>query len=129
MANFKDWVLGAAATASKVKIIERQVGDVMILDVEGNILTGVSAAVLRATIRRLLAAGHRKIFLNLARVRWVDSEGIGELVAALVAVTREGGQIKLLKVRDKLRELLRITGLHTVFDIYDDELTALNDYQ
>lgn len=101
----------------------------MILDVEGNILTGESAAAVRDTIRRLLAAGHRKIFLNLAQVRWVDSEGIGELVAAHVAVTRAGGQIKLLKVRDRIRELLTITGLHTVFDIYDDELTALNDYQ
>lgn len=129
MVNFKDWALGAAAKASKVKLAERQVGDVMILDVEGNILTGESAAAVRDTIRRLLAVGHRKIFLNLAQVRWVDSEGIGELVAAHVAVTRAGGQIKLLKVRDRIRELLTITGLHTVFDIYDDELTALNDYQ
>lgn len=128
MEHLKDWALGVAAKASKVNVRERQNGDVMILDLEGNIITGESAGTVRAIVRRLLAAGHRKIFLNMARVRWVDSSGIGELIAAHVAVARVGGQIKLLKVRPNIKTLLTATGLATVFAIYDDELTALNDY-
>lgn len=129
MNNLKDWALGIASRASKVKFNERQVGDVMILEVGGNIITGEGADNVRDIIRRLLAEGHRKILLNLEHVRWIDSTGLGELVAALTAVTREGGQIKLLKARGNIYELMAITGLHTVFAIYDDELQALNDYQ
>jgi len=128
MNNLKDLAISLAGKISKVSITERQVGDVSILDIEGNIITGESAQTVRGIIRRLLAEGRCKIFLNLAQVRWVDSEGLGELVSALVAVTREGGQIKLLKVRGNIRELLEITGLHAIFAIYDDELEALNDY-
>jgi anti-sigma B factor antagonist len=126
--QFKDWALGIAAKASKVNIKERQNGDVMILDLEGNIITDESAGAVRVIIRRLLAAGHRKIFLNMAQVRWVDSLGIGELIAAHVAVARVGGQIKLLKVRENIKTLLTATRLDTVLAIYDDELAALNDY-
>jgi anti-sigma B factor antagonist len=126
--NLKDWALGVAAKASKINITERQNGDVMILDLKGNILTGASAATVRGVIRRLIAAEHSKIFLNMAQVRWVDSAGIGELVAAHVAMARAGGQLKLLKVRANIKALLIATGLDTVFAMYDDELTALNDY-
>ena len=128
MSNLKDWSLSLASTASEVNIRERQVGDVLILDVDGNIIVGESADAVRDIIRRLLAEGHRKILLNMAQVRWIDSRGIGELVAALVAVAREGGQIKLLMVRENIEELLTVTRIDTIFGIYDDELEALNDY-
>jgi len=128
MNNLKDLAISLAGKISKVSITERQVGDVSILDIEGNIITGESAQTVRGIIRRLLAEGRCKIFLNLAQVRWVDSEGLGELVSALVAVTREGGQITLLKVRGNIREVLEITGLDAIFAIYEDELEALNDY-
>jgi len=104
--NLKDWDLSLASTGSAVHIRERQVGDVSILDVEGNIIVGESAATMRNIIRRQLAEGRRKFLLNMAQVRWVDSSGIGELVASLVSVTREGGQIKLLQVRENIAELL-----------------------
>ena len=128
MGDLKDWALGVASKASKVNITERQVGDVIILSVAGNIITGESAGTVQGLIRRILTEGHRKILLDMAHVIWVDSMGIGELVSALVSVTHAGGQIKLLKVRENIKELLSITGLHTVFAIYDDELEALNDY-
>jgi len=128
VSNLKDWSLSLASTASEVNIRERQVGDVLILDVDGNIIVGESADAVRDIIRRLLAEGHRKILLNMAQVRWIDSRGIGELVAALVAVAREGGQIKLLMVRENIEELLTVTRIDTIFGIYDDELEALNDY-
>ncbi len=128
MSNLKDWALSLASTASEVNIRVRQVGDVLILDVDGNIIVGESADAVRDIIRRLLAADRRKILLNMAQVRWIDSSGIGELVASLVSVTREGGQIKLLKVRENIEELLTVTRVDTIFDLYDDELAALNDY-
>jgi len=128
MGELKDWALGVASKVSKVNIIERQVGDVIILGVTGNIITGESADRVRAIIRRLLTEGHRKILLDMAQVRWVDSMGIGELVSAMVSVTRAGGQIKLLKVRENIKDLLSITKLQTIFAIYDDESEALNDY-
>ena len=128
MNDLKDWALGVASKVSKVSITERQVGDVIILSLLGNIITGESAETVRSIIRRLLAEGHGKILLDMAHVKWVDSMGIGELVSALVSVTRAGGQIKLLKVRGKIQELLSITGVHTIFAIYGDESEALNDY-
>jgi anti-sigma B factor antagonist len=128
MGDLKDWTLGVAAKASKARITERQVGDVIILRVAGNIITGESADRVRRVIRRLLTEGHRKILLDMAHVRWIDSMGIGELVSALVSVTRAGGQIKLLKVRKNINDLLSITGLQTIFAIYGNESEALNDY-
>ncbi len=128
MDNLKDWDLSLAATISEVNIRERQVGDVIILDVDGNIIIGESADTVRNITRRLLAEGRRKILLNMVQVRWIDSRGIGELVSALVSVTRKGGQIKLLKVRENIEELLTVTRVDTIFDLYDDELAALNDY-
>ena len=128
MNDLKDWTLGVAAKMSKVSITEQQVGDVIIIRVDGNIITGESAVTVRGLIRRLLTEGQRKILVDMAHVRWVDSMGIGELASALVSVTRAGGHFKLLKVRGNVKELLSITGLHTVFAIYDDEMEALNDY-
>jgi anti-sigma B factor antagonist len=128
MDNLKDWALGVASKISKVSITERQAGDVTILGVEGNIVTGESADMVRGSIRRLLAEGRRKFLLDMAQVRWIDSIGIGELVSALVSITREGGQIKLLKVRRNIEEQLSITGINTIFAIYNDESEALNDY-
>jgi anti-sigma B factor antagonist len=128
MNDLKDWTLGVAAKMSKVSITEQQVGDVIIIRVDGNIITGESAGTVRGLIRRLLTEGQRKILVDMAHVRWVDSMGIGELASALVSVTRAGGHFKLLKVRGNVKELLSITDLHTVFAIYDDEMEALNDY-
>jgi anti-sigma B factor antagonist len=128
MNDLKDWTLGIAAKMSKVSITEQQVGDVIIIRVNGNIITGESAGTVRGLIRRLLTEGQRKILVDMAHVRWVDSMGLGELASALVSVTRAGGHFKLLKVRGNVKELLSITDLHTVFSIYDDEMEALNDY-
>ena len=128
MDNLKDWALGVASKISKVNVTERQAGDVVILGLEGNIVTGENADIMRGHIRRLLAEGRRKFLLDMAQVRWIDSIGIGELVSALVSITRAGGQIKLLKVRGNIKEQLTITGMHSIFAIYDDESVALNDY-
>ena len=121
MENLKDVALALAAKVSKATITQRQKGDVMILDAEGNIVIGENVDTIRKMIHCLLAEGHRKILLNLAEVRWMDSKGIGELVSSLVAVNRAGGQIKLLNVRANIREVLRATKVLSIFNVYDDE--------
>ena len=118
-----------ATTKSQLKINERQVRDVTILDMEGNIIVGEGTATLRNKIRRLLEEDHKKILLNFAHVRYVDSSGIGVLLSSLVSVKQRGGQMKLLNIRDSFRELLGVTKLLPVLDVYDNEVKALNDFK
>jgi anti-sigma B factor antagonist len=82
----------------------------------------------RDITRRLLDGGRRKILLGMARVGWIDSAGLGALASALASVVRAGGQIKLLKARENVRDLLSTTKLDTVFAIHDGESEALNDF-
>jgi anti-sigma B factor antagonist len=114
---------------AELNIRERQAGDVTILDLEGKITIGEGSVSLRSAIRRLIEEGKKKILLNLAGVGYVDSSGIGELVSSYTTINREGGQLKLLKLTQKIKDLLTITKLLTVFDVYDDEAQALNSFQ
>jgi len=84
---------------------------------------------LRAAIRRLLEEGKKRILLNLAGISYVDSSGIGELVSSYTAINKEGGQLKLLNLTQKIQDLLTITKLLTVFDVYDSEADALNSFK
>ena len=114
---------------AELSIRERQAGDVTILDLEGKITIGEGSVSLRSAIRRLIEEGKKKILLNLAGVGYVDSSGIGELVSSYTTINREGGQLKLLKLTQKIKDLLTITKLLTVFDVYDDEAQALNSFK
>lgn len=114
---------------AELEIKERQAGDVTILDMDGKITIGEGSVALRTAIRRLLEEGKKKILLNLAGVGYIDSSGIGELVSSYTAINKEGGQLKLLKLTQKLQDLLAITKLLTVFDVYDSEAEALNSYK
>jgi anti-sigma B factor antagonist len=114
---------------AELNIRERQAGDVTILDLEGKITIGEGSVGLRNAIRRLIQEGKKKILLNLAGVSYVDSSGIGELVSSYTTIGREGGQLKLLNLTQKIQDLLAITKLLTVFDTYDDESAALNSFK
>ncbi|MDQ3253681.1 MAG: STAS domain-containing protein [Acidobacteriota bacterium] len=114
---------------AELNIRERQAGDVTVIDMEGKITIGEGSVAVRSAIRRLLEEGKKKILLNLAGVSYVDSSGIGELVSSFTTINREGGQLKLLNLTQKIRDLLAITKLLTVFDVYEDEPTALNSYK
>lgn len=114
---------------AELNTTERQAGDVTILDLSGKITIGEGSVSLRGAIRRLLEENKKKILLNLAGVSYVDSSGIGELVSSFTSVNKEGGQLKLLKLTQKIQDLLAITKLLTVFDVYDDEESALNSYK
>ncbi len=106
----------------------RKVKDVTVLDIHGKITIGEGSAEIRNTVRDLLQAGQKKILLNLGDVSYVDSSGIGELVSSYTTVTNQGGQLKLLNLTKKLRELLAITKLLTVFESHDDEAEAIASF-
>ena len=109
-------------------VSERQAGDVTILDMSGEVRIGQGSVALREAIRKLSGEGKKKLLLNLSGVNYVDSSGIGELIANYTTVSRQGGQLKLLNLTDKIQNLLVITKLLTVFDVYDDEHTALQSF-
>jgi anti-sigma B factor antagonist len=111
-----------------MKVSNRQVDGVTIVDMSGRITLGEGSVVLRDSIRDLIGKGQKKILLNLGDVTYIDSSGIGELVSAFTAVRREGGELKLLKLTKKVHDLLQITKLYTVFDIKDDEAVAIQSF-
>jgi len=109
---------------SSVKLTERVAARVTILDIEGDITVFGGASELRKEVRRLIQDGRINIILNLAGVRYVDSSGLGAMVAALTTAIREGGKVALLNVSRNVLELLEITKLTSVFEIYGDERYA-----
>ena len=114
---------------AELNINERQAGDVTVLDMSGKITIGEGSVALRTAIRRVLEEGKRRILLNLGGVSYIDSSGIGELVSSYTAINKEEGQLKLLNLTQKLQDLLAITKLLTVFDVYDNEAEALNSFK
>ena len=114
---------------AELNINERQAGDVTVLDMSGKITIGEGSVALRSAIRKLIEEGKKKILLNLAQVSYVDSSGIGELVSSFTAVNKEGGSLKLLNLTQKIQDLLAITKLLTVFDVFDSEAEALSSYK
>ncbi len=113
----------------QLEIRERMVGDVVILDLIGKVTIGEGSVQLRDTVSRLLEAGRNRIILNLGGVSYVDSSGIGELVSRYTTTKNTGGRLKLLNLPKKIKDLLMITKLLTVFEIYEDEEAALNSFQ
>lgn len=112
-----------------MKIETRTVGDVTILDCSGKITLGEGTMAVRNTVRDILKTDGKKIVLNLADVNYIDSSGIGELVSTYTTVTNSGGQLKLLNLTKKIQELLAITKLLTVFQVFDNESTALASFK
>jgi len=114
---------------AELDVKERQAGDVTILDLSGEVRIGEGAVSLRDSIRKLADQGKTKVLLNLAGVKYMDSTGVGELIANYTTVTRQGGQLKLLNLTDRIQNLLVITKLLTVFDSYDNEAEALKSFE
>jgi anti-sigma B factor antagonist len=111
-----------------MKIETRTVGDVRILDCSGKITLGEGTMAVRNTVRDILKNNGKKIILNLADVNYIDSSGIGELVSTYSTVSNGGGQLKLLNLTKKIQELLAITKLLTVFQVFDNEQAALKSF-
>lgn len=114
---------------AELDVKERQAGDVTILDLSGEVRIGEGSIALRDAIRNLADGGKKKLLLNLGGVKYIDSSGIGELIANYTTISRQGGQLKLLNLTDKIQNLLVITKLVTVFDSFEDEADALKSFQ
>ncbi|HEV3152031.1 MAG TPA: STAS domain-containing protein [Acidobacteriaceae bacterium] len=112
-----------------VKISTRQVDGVTVLDMSGRITLGEGSVQLRDAVRDLLSKGQKHILLNLGDVTYIDSSGIGELVSAFTTVKNQGGELKLLNLTRKVHDLLQITKLYTVFDVKDDEASAVASFK
>jgi anti-sigma B factor antagonist len=104
------------------------VGDVSVIDVAGRITLGEGSSALRDTLRDMVTKGQKKILLNLGDVSYIDSSGIGELVSGFTSVTNSGGQLKLLNLTKRVKDLLQITKLYTVFDVHEDEAGAIRSF-
>src|SRR5690242_7758588 len=112
-----------------VKVKVRHEGDVAIVDLAGRITLGEGSGLVRNTIKELVAAGSRKVLLNLHDVTYLDSAGLGELVGSYATITNLGGQIKLLHAQGKVTDMLTVTKLYTIFASYTDEAEALRSFQ
>jgi anti-sigma B factor antagonist len=112
-----------------LKFTTRQVDGVTILDLNGRITLGEGSVTLRDAVKDVLGKGSKSILLNLANVDYIDSSGLGELVSAFTTVKNQGGELKLLHLTNKVHDLLQITKLYTVFDIKDDEASAISAFK
>ena len=111
-----------------VKLTTRKVGDVTVIDAAGRITLGEGASTFRDTIKDLANKGEKKILVNLGEVSYIDSSGIGEMVSGFTTVTNHAGQLKLLGLSKRVKDLLQITKLYTVFEVFDDEAAAVRSF-
>jgi anti-sigma B factor antagonist len=111
-----------------VKLNTRQVGDVSVVDVAGRITLGEGSSALRDLMREMVGKGQKNILLNLGDVSYIDSSGIGELVSGFTTVANSGGKLKLLNLNKRVKDLLQITKLYTVFDVHEDEASAIRSF-
>ena len=107
----------------------REVGGVTVLDLKGKITLGEGSVQIRDAIRGLVGKGRKSVLLNLGDVNYIDSSGLGELVGAYTTAKNQGAELKLLKLTKKVHDLLQLTKLYTVFDIYDDEPIAIASFK
>jgi anti-sigma B factor antagonist len=107
---------------------ERDVSGVTVLDIEGRIVLGEESNSFREKVKSLLAAGKKKIILNLAQVSYIDSAGLGTLVATFHSARSQGATLKLTNLGAKFKEVLQVTKLMTVFDTYDTEAAAIESF-
>ena len=111
-----------------MKIVTRLIDGVEVVKISGRIELGEGSAAVREVLRDLLARGRKKIVLDLADVDYIDSAGLGALVSAFTSVRNEGGDLKLVYLTEKVQDLLQMTKLYTVFDIFDNETAAIKSF-
>ena len=111
-----------------LKMSTRDANGIVIIDLSGQLTLGESSAAIRDEVRDQTSQGSRKILLNLANVTYIDSAGLGELTAAYTSVKNRGGELKLLNLTKRVHDLMQITKLYTVFDVYDDEKKAIASF-
>jgi len=111
-----------------MKLITRLIDCVEVVHINGRIELGEGSSAVREVVRDLLAKGRKRILLDLAEVEYIDSAGLGALVSSFTSVQNDGGALKLLNLTKKVQNLLQMTRLYTVFDIFDDETAAIKSF-
>jgi anti-sigma B factor antagonist len=106
----------------------RKTDGVIIVDLEGRLVGGVGAEILRDVLNQLVAEEWKRILLNLSGVTWIDSAGIGELVAGIKMADRFGVSVKLLRVGDRVRHVLSISQILPLLEVFEDEAEALGSF-
>ncbi|MFA5991423.1 MAG: STAS domain-containing protein [Candidatus Doudnabacteria bacterium] len=112
-----------------LKITRRYLGDVILLDCVGRATLGEGAACIRDTVRNVADEGWKKILINLAEVSYIDAAGIGELSDAFTYASDRDGMVKLLALTKRVQDLLQITKLYSIFDVYNDEAEAVRSFE
>ncbi len=112
-----------------MKFTLKVLGDVCVVKLEGKFMGGGDSFFLREKIKNVLSTGIQKILVDLDGVPYIDSTGVGFLVGSHTTISQEGGRMKLLRVKPKILEVLKVMNLLKVFDIYDDEETALKSFE
>ncbi|MGH9788033.1 MAG: STAS domain-containing protein [Candidatus Acidiferrales bacterium] len=107
----------------------REVNGVTLVELSGKIILGEESSALREKIKDLIAAGKTRILLNLARISFIDSAGVGTLVSAYTSARSQGGEVKLSSLTKKFRETLQVTRLLTVFEVFDDDPSAIASFR
>jgi anti-sigma B factor antagonist len=113
---------------SSLTINNRQVNGVTVVDVQGKIALGESNTQLHQSLKQLVADGKKNVVLNMANVNGIDSSGLGSIVAGYSTLQSAGGSLKLLNLSDRIADIMTITKLYTVFDIYENETDAVNSF-
>jgi anti-sigma B factor antagonist len=126
---FKSSATSEEDPTMSLKVTPRQADGVTILDLSGRITLGEPTALLRETFQDLVTRGQKKVLLNLRDVNYIDSSGLGALVSGFTTITNQQGQLKLVHLTDKVKDLLQITKLLTVFDVYEDEMAAVKSFR
>jgi anti-sigma B factor antagonist len=114
--------------SGRMQTVSRQIGGISVVDLQGRITVGEGNIMLREVISNLLEKGSKRILLNFLRVGYIDSSGIGELVRTHTTLLKHGGQVKMVNLNLKLQELLKLTRLDKVFDVYEDEARAVQSF-
>jgi anti-sigma B factor antagonist len=111
-----------------VKLKTRQVGDVTVIDVSGRVTLGEGSSVIRESMRDLTAKGNKNLLLNLSEVSYMDSTGVGEVVAGFTSAANAGGTVKLLGLTKHVKDVLLVSKLYTVFEVFEDESLAVKSF-
>ena len=112
-----------------LKADNRQVDGVAVVDLAGRIVLGEATTTLREVLQNLASQGQKKILLNLSEVSYIDSSGLGALVSGYTTIAGQAGQLKLLNLTAKVKDLLQITKLLTVFEVFTDEASAIRSFK
>jgi len=114
---------------SSIKTSTRQRDGVVIVDIVGELRLGDGTGILRDVVRDLLGQGYKNVLLNLGSVRHIDSAGVGELMSCYTSMNSQGGRLKLMNLQKNVHNLLQITKLYTVFDVAEDEDSAVHSFK